>query len=155
MADIIGPNDLPESVAGNPMLDTWIAGANARASRVAPCLASTDPAPTADQIADAKLILVGAVLRWSQAGSGAAQSQTAGPYAFTVDTRQSTGFRLWPSEITDLQGICKSADDARAYGVDTVQAGACHSPICSVYFGGSCSCGASIAGAPLYEDGVA
>ena len=137
------------------MLDTWVAGANAQASRVAPCLASTDPAPSDDQLAEAKLILVGAVLRWSQAGSGAAQSQTAGPYAMTLDTRQRTGFRMWPSEITDLQNICKSADQNRAFGIDTVAAGASHSPICSVYFGGSCSCGASIAGAPLYEDGVA
>lgn len=155
MAVIISSSDLPDDVAGNAMSTTWVNGANARASRVAPCLAATDPAPTADQLAEAKLILVGAVIRWCQSGSGALQSQTqtAGPFAFgtTFDTRQRTGFNLWPSEITQLQDICKNGAKAKAYAVDTLGSGNCHSPICSIYFGGACSCGASIAGQPIYE----
>lgn len=152
MAEIITPEDLPADVAAHAMSATWVVGANARASRVAPCLAATDPAPTEDQLAEAKLILVGAVIRWSQAGSGALQTRAAGPYAVGFDTRQRTGFNLWPSEITQLQDICKSREQ-QAYAVDTVQPGSCHSPICSVYFGGSsCSCGASLAGEPIYED---
>lgn len=154
MAEIIRTTDLPDDVADNAMSTTWVDGANARASRVAPCLAATDPAPTVDQLAEAKLILIGAVIRWSQSGSGAleSQTQTAGPFTVgtTFDTRQRVGFNLWPSEITQLQDICKSGK-AKAFSVDTLGSGDCHSPICSVYFGGACSCGASLAGQPIYE----
>lgn len=151
MAEIIASGDLPADVASKAMAATWIAGANARASRVAPCLASTDPAPTDDQLAEAKLILIGAVIRWSQAGTGAFQTQTAGPYGVTLDTRQRVGFNLWPSEISQLQDICKNGAESQAYAVDTVTCSQFHSPICSVYFGGDCSCGASLAGQPIYE----
>lgn len=151
MAEIITSADLPEDVASNAMAELWVNGANARASRVAPCLAGTNPVPTEDQIAEAKLVLIGAVTRWSQAGAGSYQSQNAGPYGFTLDTRQRTGFNLWPSEITQLQDICKTGYEASAFAYDTVPATGCHSPICSLYFGGDCSCGASIAGLPIYE----
>lgn len=152
MAEIITADDLPEDVAAQAMSQTWVNGANARASRVAPCLAATgDLAPTDDQLAEAKLILIGAVLRWSEAGSGALQSQTAGPFGQTIDTRQRGGFRLWPSEIADLQDICNKAAESRAFAVDTVPSCGYHSPICSVYFGGGCSCGADIAWQPIYE----
>lgn len=151
MAEIITSADLPTDVAANAMAGTWVNGANARASRVAPCLAATDPAPTEDQLAEANLILIGAVIRWSQAGSGAVQSQTAGPFGVTFDNRQRGGFNLWPSEITQLQDICKNGSESKAYSVDTVSCGNYHSPICSIYFGGDCSCGVSIAGQQIYE----
>lgn len=152
MAEIITSDDLPTDVAANAMSGMWVDGANARASRVAPCLAATDPAPTSDQLAEAKPILIGAILRWSQAGAGAFQSQNAGPFGVTLDTRQRTGFNLWPSEINQLQDICKTGAESKAFSVDTVGCGSVHSPICSIYFGGSsCSCGASIAGEAIYE----
>ncbi|BCI54944.1 hypothetical protein NIIDNTM18_42220 [Mycolicibacterium litorale] len=150
MAEIIASDDLPADVASNAMAAVWVNGANARASRVAPCLAADGV--TEDQLAEAKLILIGAVIRWSQAGSGALQSQTAGIYGITFDTRQRGGFNLWPSEITQLQDICKSGAESKAFSVDTVPTSGGHSPICSLYFGGtSCSCGADIAGQPIYE----
>jgi hypothetical protein len=152
VAEIITSADLPTDVAANAMSGTWVDGANARASRVAPCLASTDPAPTADQLAEAKLVLIGAIIRWSQAGAGAFQSQTAGPFGVTLDTRQRVGYNLWPSEITQLQDICKSGAESQAFSFDTVGTGSIHSPICSLYFGSEdCSCGASLAGQPIYE----
>jgi hypothetical protein len=152
VAEIISSSDLPADVASNAMSDTWVDGANARASRVAPCLASTDPAPTEDQLAEARLILIGSVTRWAQAGAGALQSQTLGPLGVTLDTRQRGGFNLWPSEITQLQDICKNGSEGKAYSVDTVSCRVDHSPICALYFGGSyCSCGAVLAGYPLYE----
>ncbi|QZT61247.1 hypothetical protein [Mycolicibacterium austroafricanum] len=150
MAEIITLEDLPEDVASHAMSGTWVAGANARAARVAPCLADYDEV-TDDQLAEAKLILIGAVIRWSQAGSGALQAQTAGPYGITFDTRQRGGFNLWPSEITQLQDICKNGSEAKAFSVDTVSSVAYHSAICSIYFGGDCSCGAVIAGQPIFE----
>ena len=152
MAEIIYAIDLPTDIASHAMAATWVAGANARASRVAPCLDATTPAPTADQLAEAKLILIGAVIRWSQAGSGAFQSKTVGPMSVTVDNRQRGGFNLWPSEITQLQDICKNGSESKAFSIDTVGCGGYHSPICSLYFGGSdCSCGADLAGQPIYR----
>ena len=44
MALIIEAIDLPGDLASHAMAATWVSGANARASRVAPCLAATDPA---------------------------------------------------------------------------------------------------------------
>lgn len=148
MAEIVQPTDLPEHVAANAMATMWINGANARAARIAPCL---EGHPTADTLAEAKLVLVGAIIRWEKSGAGALQSRTAGPYAETMDTRQRTGYNLWPSEITQLQDICRSGEQGKAYSVDTVQSYGWHSPICSVSFGGSCSCGANIAQEPIYE----
>jgi hypothetical protein len=109
VVDIITADDLPQSVRDRTdaaVLATMVAGANARASRVAPCLAATEPPATADQIAEAKLVLIGAVQRWADAGGGAFQQQTAGPFSVAYDTRQRSGFNLWPSEIEDLQAIC-------------------------------------------------
>lgn len=147
MAEIITSDDLPAAIVSATdaaELALMIAGANARASRVAPCLASTDPVPSADQLAEAKLILVGAVKRWTQAGSGAYSSQTAGPFAVAVDTRQRGGYNLWPSEITQLQEICGTKDRA-AFHIDTVPSGWAHSATCALVFGALyCDCGADL-----------
>lgn len=158
MVEIITDADLPASVVSSVEADvlvTMVAGANARASRVAPCLASADPEPTTDQLAEAKLVLVGAVKRWSESGSGAFQQQTAGPFGISVDTRQRGGYNLWPSEIEQLQEICKGADEGKAFTVDSAPIiGGAHLPWCSINFGATyCSCGADIAGQPIYELG--
>ncbi|MBM0203192.1 hypothetical protein JNW90_09155 [Micromonospora sp. STR1s_5] len=154
MAEIIQVTDLPTALQSAELIAAMVAGANAKASRVAPCLASTDPLPTADQLAEAKLILIGAVKRWSEAGSGAFQQQTAGPYSVTTDTRQRSGFNLWPSEIEALQALCRTSGPASAFSVDTAPGcGSIHSPICALMFGALyCSCGADLTGTgPLYE----
>lgn len=153
MAEIIQVTDLPESLRSTEMVTDMVAGANAKASRVAPCLASADPPPSADQLAEARLILLGAVKRWAEAGAGALTQQTAGPFSVSTDTRQRTGFNLWPSEIEALQELCRTAGPASAFSVDTAPgAGSIHSPICALVFGAAyCSCGAAIAGQPLYE----
>jgi hypothetical protein len=103
VAEIITVNDLPLAIRTHELAAVMVAGANGKASRVAPCLADS---PTADQLAEAKLVLIGAVKRWADAGSGALSAQTAGPFGQTLDTRQRMGYNLWPSEITDLQGVC-------------------------------------------------
>jgi hypothetical protein len=153
VATIIVLADLPAAVQSHELVDAMIAGANAKASRVAPCLASTDPVPSADQLAEAKLVLIGAVKRWADAGSGALQSQTAGPYGITVDTRQRTGFNLWPSEIEALQSICATDTTSGAYSIDTAPSlTGLHAPWCALNFGATyCSCGADIAGYPIFE----
>ena len=122
MAAILVKTDLPTSVQAEELVDTWVAGANATAARVAPCLVSSDPAPTSEMLAEAKLVLIGMVSRWSEAGAGALASQTAGPFGQTVDTRVKTGYNPWPSEVERLQAICKSGS-ASAFSVDTAPHG--------------------------------
>jgi hypothetical protein len=154
VAEIIQVSDLPASLQTTELVGAMVAGANAKASRVAPCLASTDPPPTSDQLAEAKLILLGAVKRWAEAGSGAFQQQTAGPFSVSTDTRQRSGFNLWPSEIEALQALCSTSGPASAFAVDTAPGyGSQHSPLCALNFGALyCSCGADLTGAgPLYE----
>ena len=79
-----------------------IEDAEAMAVLAAPCI-------TADgftQSAAVRAILRGAVIRWNEAGSGALQAQTAGPFGQTLDTRQERRGMFWPSEIAQLQGLC-------------------------------------------------
>jgi hypothetical protein len=138
-----------------------LAGANAKASRVAPCLTwdgtdTTKPAPTADQLAEARLVLIGAVRRWVEAGSGALQQETAGPFSISLDTRQkSSGYNLWPSEIEQLQAICANGttNSSGAFSIlPTAGTNTLHAPWCAINFGANyCSCGADIAGYPIYE----
>jgi hypothetical protein len=152
VASIITFDDLPAAMQSAELVDVMLAGANARAARVAPCLVATDPAPTEDQLAEAKLVLIGAIGRWVQAGTGAFQTETVGPFGVSVDTRQRSGYNLWPSEITGLQDICKNGELSGAFDIDTVGCSTIHAEICALNFGALyCSCGADIAGFPLYE----
>lgn len=213
MATLIIVGDLPTALQSADMIGTMVAGANAKASRVAPCL--TDPTstewaattayaegdqvkladgefvevtvagtsgaivpvvpvgiddtvaddsvtwkrigPTTDQLAEAKLVLLGAVKRWAEAGAGAWQQQQAGPFGVTTDTRQRTGFNLWPSEIEALQDICALSDDnsGKAFAIDTAPSlSGLHAGWCALEMGANyCSCGADIAGVPIFEMG--
>lgn len=161
---IIDVTDLPAALQSAEMIDLMVAGANARAARVAPCLVWNNedddhPAPSDDQLAEARLVLVGAVKRWSETGSGALQSQTAGPFGMTVDTRQRTGFNLWPSEIEALQEICSSGTESSggAFSITPGATGDAHMPWCTINMGGEyCSCGADLTNYayPLWEGGV-
>ena len=150
MVDIIRLEDLPAKVREHELAETLVAGANARALRVAPCLA--EPESVAAR-SEAKLILVGAVQRWAEAGSGAVAQASAGPFQLSTDTRQRTGFNLWPSEIEVLQDLC-SKDAGGAFGVDTIPTSGSvfHDEACAVVFGASyCSCGAVLTGGgPLW-----
>lgn len=211
MVQILDLSDLPAAVQSSELVDLMIQAANAKASRVAPCLTAPTTAwaavtaytagqtivlpggealrvvtggtsgataptapdldatvtdsgvtwqrigPTNDILAEARLILVGAVKRWSEAGSGAITQQmtTTGPYSHmeTIDTKQRAGYNLWPSEITQLQELCKTGGTGKAFTVDTAP-GLCnaHVPWCSLNMGATfCSCGADIAGEPIYE----
>lgn len=149
---IIIDTDLPAKLQAAELVDVMVAAANAKAARVAPCLSATDPAPTAGQLAEAKLVLIGAVKRWAEAGTGAFNQQTAGPFSASTDTRQRTGYNFWPSEIANLQDICKSdGDQPKAFSVDTLATGTIHDETCTLRMGGTyCSCGADIAGVPIF-----
>jgi hypothetical protein len=161
---IIVVEDLPASIQASELIDVMVAGANAKAARVAPCLAwdgvdETEPEPSEDQLAEARLILIGAIKRWVDAGTGAFSQQTAGPFGVQVDTRQRTGYNLWPSEIEALQEICSAGTDASssAFSIRPTGGYSSHMPWCSLMLGADyCSCGADLTNYeyPLYEGGL-
>lgn len=132
-----------------------IADAEAQAILVAPCLSDADEL-TDNQRAAVKAVLRGSILRWNEAGSGALQAQTAGPFGVTLDTRQTRRSLFWPSEIEQLQKICNavSGGEGGAFSIDTAPGCSIfHADVCSINFGASyCSCGAvlTLAG-PLWE----
>lgn len=129
--------DLPQSVKDAfeaEELAGIVAGLNAKAERVAPCLTGTNPAPSEGQLAEAKLILLGTLKRWAEAGAGALtqRTQTAGPFnqSESYDTRQRTGYNLWPSEIAELQDVCSTgADSDGAFMVDMAGTGVVVNPL--------------------------
>lgn len=116
----------------------------------APCIA----APEFAHRRAAKAILRGAILRWHEAGAGAAVTKNAGIYGQTVDTRQPRKAMFFPSEIEQLRKLCQPAGDDGAFSIDMLPTATVeHAEICSVYFGGDCSCGAILTqGLPLYEN---
>lgn len=117
--------------------------------------------PTDDLLSEAKLILAGAIQRWSEAGSGAVSTKSSmtGPYMATetIDTKVRTGFNFWPSEISQLQELCKGGGTGAAFTVDTAPGlGGQHLLWCSLNFGATyCSCGVDIAWEPIFELGDA
>lgn len=118
---ILSVSDLGTAASGadSATVDALVAGANAQALRVAPCLA--DDTSSFDRAAEARMVLIGAVSRWLQAGSGAVQSQTAGPWSLAIDTRTGrTGYSLWPSEVATLRELCGGgvSDEQDAFMVD-------------------------------------
>lgn len=116
---------------------------------VAPCLDFDSGVElNQTQLQIVKAVLRRAVLRWHEVGTGVVTQQTSGPFSQTVDTTRSGSKSLfWPSEIADLQAVCRAAgaapDRNGAFAVDTVPTlGANHAPTCSLYFGAlRCSCG--------------
>lgn len=153
--DIITISDLPSKVADGiepDVLQLMVAGVNARALRVAPCLADADP----NLVAEARLVLLGTLTRWAQVGGGARTQEVAGPFSVTTDTRSvSSGYSLRPDEITQLQALCTDATGSTgrlAFSLDTLPQRSAHLPWCNLMFGATyCSCGVDIAGYPIYE----
>jgi hypothetical protein len=106
---------------------------------------------TATQTSALVAVMRGAIMRWNDAGSGARSSVTTGPFGETVDTTVARRGMYWPSEITSLQNICSGGVKSGAFAVDTVATTTIHADTCSLNFGATyCSCGADIAGYPLY-----
>jgi hypothetical protein len=116
----LSPIDLDPFAEIDPVkAQAMIDDALALAARVAPCL--TDAEFAYEDAA--KAILRGAILRWHDAGTGAVQQQTAGPFGMQVDTRQQRRGMFWPSEINQLQDLCRDGDTrGQAFTVDTTPA---------------------------------
>lgn len=150
MAVIITVSDLaPFAVIDDEKAEAMITDAVAMAALVAPCITS-DEFAHADA---ARAIIRGAILRWNDTGSGAAQTVQSGPFSQTLDTRQQRRGMYWPSEIQELQRLCVvGGNSSGAFQIDTAPASTAHLPWCSLMLGALyCSCGVDIAGAPIYE----
>lgn len=114
MGIFLDSSDLtPFAVIESAKANEMIADAEALAVLAAPCITAV----TFTNAAAVKAILRGAVLRWNDTGSGALQSQTAGPYGQTLDTRQERRGMFWPSEIVSLQNLCVDATQGGVYSV--------------------------------------
>lgn len=140
----------PFATIDDAKAEAMITDAEAMAVLVAPCITSTEFSADLGKVAAVKALLRGAILRWHDAGSGAVTQQTAGPFSQTVDQSKARKAMFWPSEIQQLQTLCE--DSSRGiFSIDTVGTRVQHSIGCSYRFGASyCSCGADIAGYPLY-----
>jgi hypothetical protein len=116
-AVVILPEDLePFATIDLAKAEAMIEDAMAMAALVAPCI--TEETFTYD--AAALAIIRGAILRWNEAGSGAFQQQTTGPFGVTLDTRQARRGMYWPSEIEALQKLCLDGTiDRGAFTIDT------------------------------------
>lgn len=132
------------------MIDTALA----RAARVAPCI--RDDTLSADNSTAAMGVIRDAVLRWEEGGQGAYSSRSVGAVAEAFDTRQQRRALFWPSEIEELQAICREHSGAGATGVafsisTTLAELELHSETCALRLGGTyCDCGAVYAGAPIF-----
>ena len=163
MGSFIYPADLaPFATIDSAKAEAMIDDAESQAILTAPCIADLNTAPEGEtegalalrmaKLAAVKSILRAALLRWNDAGSGAVTQETVGPFGHSIDTRQTRRGMFWPSEITDLQGICKDPNTGKAFNVDTVGPDSAHLPWCSLNFGATyCSCGVDIAGVPIFE----
>lgn len=107
MAAILTVDDLaPFATIAEVKAQAMIEHVTAVAVRYAPCLKTT---PDADVLAATRAILLEAVLRWNDAGSGAVQAQAAGPFSQSIDTRQERRGMFTPAEVTALQSLCGSS----------------------------------------------
>ena len=116
----------PFATIADDKAEAMIEDALARAARIAPCI--LDATLSTNNSAAAKAVVRDAILRRNDQGTGALQSQTAGPFGQVVDTRQSSRALFWPSEIAELQSICADHNGTTptvgAYEVDTMPASA-------------------------------
>lgn len=125
-----------------------IEDAMALAAVTAPCILG----PDFEHAAAAKAIIRGAILRRHEAGTGAYSEVSTGPFGATVDTRTARKGMFTGSELDDLKALCSAGGTGKAFSVDTAPGSAnVHAETCSVVFGAWCSCGADIAGFPLWD----
>ena len=133
---LIEASEVPTELAAKvseTVLSMMVDGASAAAYRAAPCLKDS---PTDEQRAEARLIVLSAVERWLRDGSGSVgTTHTAGPFSTTTTpvSPRSSGYRLWPSEVSDLQAVCRgggltsvelvSSQGSRRTFADTFDAG--------------------------------
>lgn len=128
------PADLDAFAVIDPVkANAMITDALALAAVHAPGIMSPDFA-----FADAaRAVLRRVVLRWNEAGTGASVQQSAGPFAQTVDTRKDQRDAFWPSEIEQLQALCKGPELSGAFSLDTAPSTVSYRYVTGVGFDGA------------------
>ena len=91
-----------------PKAEAMLQGAIARAGEIAPCILADDFAKTKA----AASIILDAVVRRADAGSGGVTQQAAGPFSQTIDTRSSANL-FTAQERLDLATLCGRRRQAR------------------------------------------
>jgi len=156
--------DVADLVAFEPEIDQekaeqMIEDAEALAMLAAPCLKEESFQEDGAYRGAVKAVLRSAILRWNDSGSGAVTQAGAAGFQITTDTRQSRRSMFWPSEVEQLRNLCsqfRGEGERAAYGVDMLasRGAVVHRPWCALHFLALyCSCGADIAGKPIYEEG--
>jgi hypothetical protein len=86
------------------LVDDLIRGTLSRAAFFAPCiLQSSFTGSRADAARD---IIIGAIVRAIEGGSGAVTTLTAGPHSKTVDTTRPRRSRFTQAEKSELRSLC-------------------------------------------------
>lgn len=117
MGTFLEPSDIaPFASIDEAKLNAMIEDAESLAVLAAPCLSKIEDLSDA-QVSAVKAVIRAAILRWNEAGTGIRQSVTTGPFGETIDTTQQRKGMYWPSEITNLQGICGNAQGG-VYSLD-------------------------------------
>jgi len=149
---VITPADLaPYAEISEDKANSMITAVLARAALKAPCITRADFAyPQA-----AKAVLMEAILRWHDAGNGARTQTVIGPFQGMVDTTVTRRGLFTPTELEELEEMCREDTDSRGGAYDTAghtRHRGNHADVCSLNLGAHyCSCGADIAGKPLWE----
>ncbi|MFW6598123.1 hypothetical protein ACQBAU_16300 [Propionibacteriaceae bacterium Y2011] len=113
----LGLTDASRGQLTQAQIETKIVDVLALAKIRARCLFT--PTADADSVAAGRAILREALLRWVRRagrGHGDVQTQSAGPFGITVDTRTGDGSVVWPTEWADLAGLCGAAQTATPVG---------------------------------------
>lgn len=117
----IVPADLtPFATIDLAKAEAMIERALALAAWHAPCIASDD----FQYAGAAKAIILDAIQRWHDSGSGAVSSQVAGVFQQTLDTRVPRWGVFTDRDIAQLQEMCKGTSSPRAFEVDLTPPGA-------------------------------
>ena len=136
------PNDLAPFADIDPAkAAAMVEDAEAMAALTAPCITDLDPDhPGRGTV---KAVLRTAVLRWNDAGSGAIQQVSAGPFQQSVQT-QSRRAMFLPSEIDQLRNICRPRS-GKAFSVDTAPTIEAHPHWCTWHTDATrCTCGMAL-----------
>lgn len=96
-----------------------------------------------------KAILRQAINRWIEAGSGAVVTESAGPFAQTLDTRALRRGTFFNAEIQQMATIAgRKKKTGKAFSIDMAGFKS-HVLTCSIHWSGPCSCGLADVGAVL------
>lgn len=118
MAVTLTPGDLePFASISEGLALAMIKYAIAEAALVAPCIDGDEL--TDRQVDAAKSVILGAVLRWNDAKSGAVTTNQAGSFQQVIDSNTRRYGMFWPQEIRKLSNLCGQRS-GRAFSIETL-----------------------------------